>query len=90
MSMVRNIYPITVSGIGAVVKVVDSHFCGWGLIPGNNCSFLIVFLSKGLSLCIMCSDQHVKYWMPCEFLLGSNLLLDYHIKQCIHTHIHTF
>ena len=32
----------TVSGIGAVVKVVDSHLFGWGSIPGKICSFLIV------------------------------------------------
>ena len=73
------------SEIGAVFKVVDSHLCGWGSIPNKSCSFLIVSLSKGLSLCFMCSDQHVKYWMPCGFPLTSSLLLDYHIKQYIHT-----
>ena len=77
-----------VSGIGAVVKVVDSHRCGWGSIPGKSCSFLIVFLSKGLSLCFMCSDQHVKYRMPHEFALTSSLLLNYHVKT-IHTHTYT-
>ena len=30
-----------VSEIGAVVKVVDSHPCGWGSIPGKSCSFII-------------------------------------------------
>ena len=49
-----------VSGIGAVVKVVDSHLCGWGSIPGKICSFLIDSLSKGLSLYFMFSDQNVK------------------------------
>ena len=39
--------------IGSVVKVVDSHLCGWGLIPGKSCSFFIVSLSKGF----MCSDH---------------------------------
>ena len=34
----------------------------------------------------MCSDQHVKYQMPCWFSLTSSLLLGYHIKQYIHTH----
>ena len=80
---------ILVSGIGAVVKAVDSHFCGWVSISGKVCSFLIVSLSKGLSLYFMCSDQHVKYWMPRGFHLSSSLLLDYHIKT-IHTHIHTY
>ena len=45
--------------------------------------FFIVSLSKGLSLCFMCSDQLVKYLMPCGFSLISSLLLDYHVKQCI-------
>ena len=54
--------------------------CGWGSIPGKNCSFLIVFLSKGLSLYFMCSDQHVKYQMPRGFPLTSSLLLDYDIR----------
>ena len=40
-----------VSGIGAVVKVVDSHLCRGGSIPGESYSFLIASLSKGLSLC---------------------------------------
>ena len=48
------------SGIGVVVKVVDSHLCGWGSIPGKSYSFVIVSLSKGLSLYFMCSDQRVK------------------------------
>ena len=72
-----------VSGIGAVVKVVNSHLCGWG--PNKSCNFLIVSLSKGLSLCFMCSDQRVKYRMPREFPLTSSLLLDYHVKQYTHT-----
>ena len=46
-----------------------------------------VFSSRGLSLGFMCSDQHVKYRIPCGFLLTSSLLLDYHVKQCIYTHI---
>ena len=77
-----------VSGIGAVVKVVDSHPCGWGSIPGNSCSFFIVSLSKGLSLCFMCSDQHEKYWMSSGFPLITTLnythtlqLEPYHIKR---------
>ena len=28
-----------VSEIGAVVKVADSHPCGWGSIPSKSCSF---------------------------------------------------
>ena len=76
-----------VSEIGAVVKVVDSHPCGWSSIPGKSCSFLIVSLSKDLSLWFTYSDQHVKYQMPHGFLLTSSLLLDYHVKQYIHTHV---
>ena len=56
----------TVSGIGAVVKVLDSHLGGWGSIPSKSCSFL-------------CYDQHVKYWICRGFPLTSSLLLDYHI-----------
>ena len=74
----------SVSGISAVVKVVDSHICGRGSIPGNSCSCLIMSLSKGLSLCFMCSDQHAKYRMPYGFPLTS-ILLDYHVKQYTHT-----
>ena len=74
---------VLVSGIGAVVKVVDSHLCEWCSILGKSSSSLIVSLSKGLSPCFMCSDQHVKYWMPRGFPLTSSLLLDYHIKQYI-------
>ena len=78
-----------VSGFGAVVKVVDSQPYGWGSIPGKSCSFLIVSLSKSLSLCVMCSDQHVKYRIPRGFPLTSSLLLDYHVKQHTHTPAHT-
>ena len=69
-------YRLHLSGIGAVVKFVDSHLCGWGSIPGKSCSFLIVSLSKNLSLCFMCSDQHVKCWMSSGFPLISSLKLD--------------
>ena len=64
-----------VGGIGAGVKVVDSHLCGWGSIPSKICIFLRVSLSKSLSLCFMCSDQHVKYRMPRGFPSTSSLLL---------------
>ena len=62
-----------------------SHLWGWGSIPDKSCSFLIVSLSRGLSLCFMCSDQHVKYRMLRGFLSTRSLLLDYHVKQYIHT-----
>ena len=74
------------SGIGAVVKVVDSQAGGQFLVKAA--VFFIVSLSKGLSLYFMCSDQHVKYRMPRGFPLTSSLLLDYHVKQYIHTYIH--
>ena len=80
---------IYVSGIDAVVKVVDSHLGGWSSIPSKSCSILTVSLSEGLSLCFMCSDQHLKYRMSLGFPLTDRLLLDYHSKQYIHTHTHT-
>ena len=61
------------------------------LIPADGVQVLTkaavfsVFLSKSLSLCSMCSDQHVKYPMPHGFPLASSLLLDYHVKQYIYT-----
>ena len=67
------------SEIGAVVKVVGSHLCGWSSIPGKSCSFLIVS-----RLYFMCSDEHVKYRIPGGFPLTSSLLLDYHVKKYIH------
>ena len=72
------------SRIGAVVKVVDSHLCGLGSITGRSCSFLIVSLSKSLSLCFMYSDQHVKYriFFDKQFAIGLP-------RQTIHTHSHT-
>ena len=54
-------------------------------IPAKAVVFFIVSLSKGLSLYFMCSDQHVKYWMPPGFPLTSSLLFDNHIKQYTHT-----
>ena len=57
--------------------------------PARAAVFFIVSLSKGLSQCFMCFDQHAKYWMPRGFPLTSSLLLDYHIKQYIHTNTHT-
>ena len=58
-----------------------------GSLPGESCSFLIVSLSKRLSLYFMRSDQHVKYRMPRGFPVISSLILDYHIKQCILIHM---
>ena len=76
-----------VSGNGAVVKVVDSHFCGWSSISNGSCSFLIVFLSKGLSITVfMRFDQHIKYRMPRGLPSTNSSLLDYHVKQYIHTY----
>ena len=36
---------------------------------------------EGLPPCFMCTDQHVKYWMPRKFLLTSSLLLNYRFKS---------
>ena len=74
ISIYTHIY--IVSKIGAVVKVVDSHPCGWDSIPATAAVFLIVSLNKEL----MCSDKHVKYWIPREFPLTSSLLLDYRVE----------
>ena len=57
-----------------------------GPIYGKSCRFLIVSLSKDLSLDFMCSDQHVKYWMLHGFSFNSSLLLHYRVEQ--YTHIH--
>ena len=35
-----------------------------------------VSLCKGLSLCFMCSDQHVNYWMSRGFPLTSSFVMD--------------
>ena len=69
------------SEISAVVKAVDSHLCGWGSISNKSCSFSYSLIS----LCFLCSEQHVKYRMPRGFPLTSSLLLDYHFKQNVHT-----
>ena len=52
--------------------------------------YLSFLLSKNaisiyLNSSLMCSDQHVKYWIPRGFPLTSSLQLDYHVKQYIHT-----
>ena len=65
--------------------VIDSHLCRRGSILGKSCSFLILSLSKGLSLCFMCSDQHVKYRMLIGFLW---LTVCYWITMLNNTHIH--
>ena len=59
------------------------------VIPDKSCSFLIVSWSKGLSPYFMCSDQHVKYQMLRGFPFTSSLLLDYHVKQRIHSCKHS-
>ena len=59
------------------------------LISANGVQFsvkLAVFSYMSLSLCFMCSDQHVKERMPRGFPLTSSLLLDYHDKQYTHTY----
>ena len=50
-----------------MVRIDNSHLCGQNSVSGK---------SNGLSLYFMCSDQQVKCWMPCGFLLASGLLLD--------------
>ena len=50
-----------VSEIGAVVKVTDSSLCGWGSIPDKICSFFIAYKQGLITVCFICSDQHVKY-----------------------------
>ena len=49
------------SEIGAVVEIIETHFCERGSILGKSCNFLIVSLSNGLSICFRCSDQRAKY-----------------------------
>ena len=69
------------SAIGAVAKVTVAHLSGWSSIQQLK-------FSNSLLLYFMCSDQHVKYQMSCEFPLTSSLLLDYHTRQCTHTYTH--
>ena len=38
----------------------------------------------------MCSDQHVRYWMSRGLSMTSSLLLDYQVKQYIHTLVFGF
>ena len=67
------------SEIGAVVKAADGvHF------PVKSAVFSKS--PKGLSLCFLCSGQHVKYQMPCGFPLTSSLLLDYHVSALNNTY----
>ena len=74
----------TTSGeIGVAVKVVDSTLCEWGSIPGKAVVFLQYY--KGSSLCFICPDQHVKYRMYSGVSLTSSLLLNYYVKQYIHS-----
>ena len=47
-----------VSGIGAVVKVVDSHLYGWGSIPGKSCSFFIVSRAYHCASCVLISVKN--------------------------------
>ena len=46
--------------------------------PAKAAVSLIVSLSKSLSLCFMCSDQHVNYLMLHGFPLTSILLMNKH------------
>ena len=46
----------SVSDIGGVVKVVDSHLCGWSSIPGKSCSFY-----KVLCVCYAIHTRCSKY-----------------------------
>ena len=68
-----------VSEIGAEVKVVNSRLCGWVQSP-TKAAVLSVSPNMDLS---MCSDLHVKYWMPRGFHLTMSLLLDYHVTNLI-------
>ena len=61
---VLEFYTFFTCGIDAVVSVVGSHLCGWGLIPVKRCSFFIVM---GLITVL-----HVSFSMQntgCSFLL---------------------
>ena len=45
------------SRIGAVVKVVDSHLCGWSSIPSKSCSFFQVTCMGVNMLDSWCVDE---------------------------------
>ena len=58
------------------------HLCRRGSIPDKSCSFLIVSLSKDLSLCFSV------FWSACKTPLTSSLLLHYRVEQYIHTRMY--
>ena len=77
---VAGLFVVNLREIGAGVNIAKSYLCKWDLVPDKWCSFLIVSISKGLSMCFMCFDQHVKYWTLCKLFFASILLLDYHVR----------
>ena len=71
------------SEIGAVVKVVDSHLCGWGSILGKCCYFLSLLEQELITVLHVCSDQHAK-----KILDASWVSIDYQFAiGCTQTHI---
>ena len=42
------------SEVGVMVKVTDSHPCGWGSIPGKSCCFFIVYMYAEANHCASC------------------------------------
>ena len=67
-----------VSEIGAVVKAVDFHLCGWSSIPGISCSFLIgVCVIVDMFIKSFCYHYIVKkpkgyiynHWTSCRILI---------------------
>ena len=73
-----------VSEIGAVVKAVDFHLCGWGSIPGISCSFLIgVCVIVDMFIKSFCYHYIVKN-LRCIFTiigLAAGYLICYQIKS---------
>ena len=70
-----------------MVKVEDFYLCRWGSISGKSCSFLEVSSSKSLSLCFMCSVQHVNT----GYLVGFPwLAVCYWITTLNHTYVQTY
>ena len=54
--------------------------------PAKAAVFYHSLIGLSTVLYVMCSDQHVEYWMPCGFPLTSSLQLDYHVEQYINKH----
>ena len=78
------------SEIGTVVKVTDSHLCGWSSIPGKSCIFSHSHLKQELINVLHVFWSACKILMPRGFPLTSSLLLNYQVQQYTRTYMYTW